>query len=191
MTARAGLRFHERTKHCVESVRSVRHWLDWDNRPNPFKEYRGLEALPPPHKLLRYDMPALKAPAEGSAQRRAAELGLPDLARLLRWGAGALGTRRLAGGQTRHLPPTLAPAPATRSRCTPRARSRRDWPTACTTSTPASSRCGGCAPADARSSSRAGVSSVAVKTAACQRWHEQGPPQLKRGRSAQVFNRGA
>jgi hypothetical protein len=83
VTARAGraLRFHERTKHRVESVRSVRHWLDWDNRPNPFKEYRGLEALPPPHGLLRYDMPALEAPAEGSAQRRAAELGLPDLAR--------------------------------------------------------------------------------------------------------------
>jgi hypothetical protein len=55
--------------------------LDWDNRPHPFKEYRGLEALPPPHGLLRYDMPALEAPAEGSAQRRAAELGLPDLAR--------------------------------------------------------------------------------------------------------------
>jgi hypothetical protein len=24
-----------------------------------------------------------------------------------------------------------------------------------------------------------------------ERWHEQGPPQLRRGRSAQVFDRGA
>jgi SagB-type dehydrogenase family enzyme len=97
------LRFHERTKHSVESVRRVGHRLDWDNRPNPFKEYRGLEALPLPGELPRYDTPALDALAGPGAERRAAELRLPDLARLLRWGAGVVRARRLAGGETYHF----------------------------------------------------------------------------------------
>jgi SagB-type dehydrogenase family enzyme len=52
-------------------VRRFAHRLDWENRPNPFKEYRGLEARGLPH----------------------------ELARLLRWGAGVVRTRTLAGGE--------------------------------------------------------------------------------------------
>jgi hypothetical protein len=35
-------RYHERTKHSVES-RASAHYLDWGNRPEPFKEYEGIE----------------------------------------------------------------------------------------------------------------------------------------------------
>jgi SagB-type dehydrogenase family enzyme len=51
-------------------VRRSAHVLDWENRPQPFKDYLGLEARPLP----------------------------PRLARLLRWGAGVIRTRRLPGG---------------------------------------------------------------------------------------------
>jgi hypothetical protein len=37
--------YHERTKHSYESLRASRHALDWANRPHPFKEYVGLEAV--------------------------------------------------------------------------------------------------------------------------------------------------
>jgi SagB-type dehydrogenase family enzyme len=66
----AASRFHERTKHSFESVRRSAYLLDWDNRRQPFKDYLGLEARPLPR----------------------------ELARLLRWGAGVIRTRRLPGG---------------------------------------------------------------------------------------------
>jgi SagB-type dehydrogenase family enzyme len=64
------LDYHERTKHSFESVRRSAHRLDWENRPHPFKDYRGLEARALPR----------------------------ELARLLRWGAGVVRTRTLPGG---------------------------------------------------------------------------------------------
>ena len=62
--------YHERTKHSFESVRRSAHRLDWENRPHSFKDYLGLEARPLP----------------------------PELARLLRWGAGVIRTRTLPDG---------------------------------------------------------------------------------------------
>jgi SagB-type dehydrogenase family enzyme len=37
-------RFHEATKHSFESIRTRAHFLDWENKPVPFKRYR--EELP-------------------------------------------------------------------------------------------------------------------------------------------------
>src|SRR3712207_6383395 len=69
--------YHERTKHSFESIRTSGHRLDWENRPNPFKEYRGIESVP-----------------------------LPDdsaLGRLLRWGAGVVRSRDMGGGDVYHF----------------------------------------------------------------------------------------
>ena len=44
--ANVARRYHEATKHSYESIRGSAHGLDWSNRPNPFKEYRGVEAVP-------------------------------------------------------------------------------------------------------------------------------------------------
>ncbi len=68
-------RYHEATKHSPESVRASGHWLDWDNRPHPFKEYEGLEAEPLP----------------------------PELERVLRWGAGVIRTREAGSGNEYHF----------------------------------------------------------------------------------------
>ena len=53
---RAARRYHEATKHSVESLRRERHGLDWPNQPLPWKLYetplavehtgRGLRILP-------------------------------------------------------------------------------------------------------------------------------------------------
>jgi SagB-type dehydrogenase family enzyme len=79
--------YHERTKHSYESVRASRHALDWANRPHPFKDYVGLEAVRLPDEAVR-------APTEGSSRQPS----FADLAWILRWGAGVIRTRRTAGG---------------------------------------------------------------------------------------------
>jgi SagB-type dehydrogenase family enzyme len=63
----AARRYHESTKHSYESVRRSARPLDWANRPDPFKEYLGVEPEP---------------------------LAEDELGRLLRWGAGVVRTRR-------------------------------------------------------------------------------------------------
>jgi SagB-type dehydrogenase family enzyme len=71
----AARRYHEETKHSFVSVRTSGHRLDWDNRPHPFKEYRGLEPVRLP----------------------------PALGRLLQLGAGVIRTREVPGGDVYHF----------------------------------------------------------------------------------------
>jgi SagB-type dehydrogenase family enzyme len=96
------LRYHEATKHSFESVRSERHTLDPTRAPQPFKRYRGGRTTPLPRGLPRYDVPALDALAGRGTDRRG-PLELGDLARLLRFGAGVVRTRRLPTGETFHF----------------------------------------------------------------------------------------
>ncbi|HZK50427.1 MAG TPA: hypothetical protein VFD47_02545, partial [Actinomycetota bacterium] len=96
-------RYHERTKHSLESVRASAHYLDWGNRPEPFKEYEGIEPLPLSDELPQPQRAALDAIADGAGPTPVAPLALPDLARLVRWGAGVVRTQRLAGGETYHF----------------------------------------------------------------------------------------
>jgi SagB-type dehydrogenase family enzyme len=52
----AARRYHERTKHSYESVRRGARGLDWASKPDPYKEYPGLDLEPlPPHldRMLR------------------------------------------------------------------------------------------------------------------------------------------
>ena len=39
------LRYHELTKHSEEKLARDPHFLDWSNRPQPFKLYRNLESI--------------------------------------------------------------------------------------------------------------------------------------------------
>jgi SagB-type dehydrogenase family enzyme len=80
--------YHEGTKHSYESVRASGHALDWANRPHPFKEYVGLEAV-------RFPVEAVRVPGAGSSSRPS----FADLAWILRWGAGVIRTRRTASGE--------------------------------------------------------------------------------------------
>jgi hypothetical protein len=46
-------RYHEATKHSPAGVRSSPHFLDWSNKPLPFKVYPSLEGIPPPDDIGR------------------------------------------------------------------------------------------------------------------------------------------
>src|SRR5260370_38525412 len=78
----AAWKYHEGTKHSYWSVRTNPHFLDWANRPQPFKIYPTVE----PFALLR-DAPqtreaALAAISEQvSLARRDPAHDLRDLAR--------------------------------------------------------------------------------------------------------------
>ena len=79
------LKYHSRTKHSYESIRRNAHFLDWPNRPLPFKIYQDLEpiALPPESKSTV--LPA------------AADLG--TLRDLLFYAAGIMRRRHYPGGE--------------------------------------------------------------------------------------------
>jgi SagB-type dehydrogenase family enzyme len=97
----AALEYHERTKHSHQSVRTSRHFLDWDNQPVPFKRYLGLPliSLPPPRRgpdgmdalsafLVREPLPAAERIPD-----------LQDLSNLLFFSAGVTRRRKRPGGE--------------------------------------------------------------------------------------------
>jgi SagB-type dehydrogenase family enzyme len=97
------LEYHERTKHSVESVRTSRHFLDWEIQPRPFKLYRGPEAIPLPCELAPPDMGTLAALA-GSVPE--SPRFVPDrsaLAKLFYFSAGITKTKTYPGGLEMHF----------------------------------------------------------------------------------------
>jgi len=100
----ATIEYHEATKHSPQSVRTSRHFLDFENQPLPFKIYRDLEAIPLPQSSRENGLPALEtisppviAPAASGDDER-----IPDLAtlsRILYLSAGITKRRRHAGGE--------------------------------------------------------------------------------------------
>ena len=94
--------FHEATKHSYESIRRSRHFLDWSNRPHPFKEHLSVEAIPLPAVEARPDVGTLDVLAP-TARDATAALTLVELARVLGLGAGVVRRRRLPGGEEYHF----------------------------------------------------------------------------------------
>ncbi len=57
-------KYHEGTKHSYWSVRSSTHFLDWANRPLPFKIYPAIEAIALPRDVPQTGVAALAAISE-------------------------------------------------------------------------------------------------------------------------------
>ena len=92
--------YHDGTKHSPQSVYASQHFLDWANRPLPYKIYQSLESLSlptdfPPSTVSALDV--IGSPSEASEGER-----LPDLttlARLCLLSNGITKRRRYAGGE--------------------------------------------------------------------------------------------
>ncbi len=81
--------YHDGTLHSPESIRSSRHYLDWENQPIPFKLYKDLTPVPLPTNFAPSSLSALEslsAPPAGSGLPR--HLDLRRLAKLLFFSAG-------------------------------------------------------------------------------------------------------
>src|SRR5450631_3086564 len=94
----AAWKYHDGTKHSYWSIRNHPHFLDWANRPQPFKIYPQLEPLP-----LQRDVPQTGvATLSTISQRGLSSLtemvpGLQELARLLYFSAGITKQRAYQG----------------------------------------------------------------------------------------------
>lgn len=92
------IKYHEETKHSQLSVRMSRHYLDWDNRPKPFKVYTRLRSIPLPRNFplpsagalnsISGIKPTLTSPESADAGRVPAVVDINTLAEILFFSAG-------------------------------------------------------------------------------------------------------
>jgi SagB-type dehydrogenase family enzyme len=96
----AAWKYHDGTKHSHWSIRNNPHFLDWANRPLPFKIYPKLESLPLPRDVPQTGVAALSAISEPVPWSRPDSVpGVQDLARLLHFSAGITKQRLHPGGE--------------------------------------------------------------------------------------------
>ena len=97
----AAWKYHDGTKHSYWSVRNHPHFLDWANRPLPFKIYPKIEPLPLARDAPQTGVAALSAISEPVPSSRADSIpGVQDLTRLLYFSAGITKQRAYPGGET-------------------------------------------------------------------------------------------
>src|SRR5271156_4628760 len=93
-------KYHDGTKHSYWSIRSNPHFLDWANRPQPFKIYPRIEPLPMPRDMPQTEVAALSAISDELSSLRADSVpDLQDLARILYFSAGITKQRKSPGGE--------------------------------------------------------------------------------------------
>ena len=97
---RATWKYHDDTKHSPWSVRNNPHFLDFANRPLPFKLYPTLEPRALPRDLPQTGVTALSAIADAERlSRTEAVPDLHDVARILYFSAGITKQRAYPGGE--------------------------------------------------------------------------------------------
>lgn len=99
----AARRYHQSTNHSEVSLRSGSHYLDFPNRPIPFKIYTTLDPLRLPTEFTGTDVPVLDAiaPPDALSPPAADVECIPDLATLARvffLGAGVLHRKTYPNG---------------------------------------------------------------------------------------------
>ena len=93
-------KYHDGTKHSCRSIRNNPHFLDWANRPQPFKIYPKIEPFPLPRNVPHTGVAALSAISEPVPSSRADSVpDLQDLARILYFSAGITKQRAHPGGE--------------------------------------------------------------------------------------------
>ena len=92
-------RYHNGTKHSYQSVRSNPHYLDWPNRPLPFKIYPAIEPIRLPKEVPQTGMAALSVIAENVRRSETRLPALSDLALLLYFSAGITRCKTYPGGE--------------------------------------------------------------------------------------------
>jgi hypothetical protein len=101
----AAWKYHDDTKHSYRSLRDHPHFLDWANRPLPFKIYPQIEPIPLPQDVPQIGVAALAAISEQVHSSRADSIpGIQDLACILYFSAGITKQRSHPGQRFRKVP---------------------------------------------------------------------------------------
>src|SRR6266568_805719 len=97
---RAAWTYHDRTKHSYRSIRNNPHFMDWANKPLPFKIYPKIEPIPLPQDIAQTGVAALSAISDQVPLSGADSIpGILELARLLFFSAGITKQRAYPGGE--------------------------------------------------------------------------------------------
>jgi len=96
----AAWKYHDGTKHSYWSIRNNPHFLNWANRPLPFKIYPTIEPFPLPRDVPQTGVAALSAISAPVISSPADSVpDLQDLARILHFSAGITKQRTTPGGE--------------------------------------------------------------------------------------------
>src|SRR5271165_5534622 len=96
----AAWKYHDGTKHSSWSIRNNPHFLDWTNRPLPFKIYPNIESFPLARDVSQTGVAALSAISEPVPMSPADSMpDLQDLARILFFSAGITKQRAYPSGE--------------------------------------------------------------------------------------------
>ena len=93
----SALTYHEATKHSEVNIGASAHYLDWDNKPAQFKEYRNLASIALPHNFPRPEKNSIKAIKGETKDAGAKEVDIGVLSELLFFSAGL--TRKVRFGK--------------------------------------------------------------------------------------------
>jgi len=97
----AARQYHSGTKHSYLSLRTHPHFLDWENKPLPFKIYPTLEVTRLPRDLRDTGGSALSAIAAGGIGLKGETISdLETLAQVLFFSAGVTRSRKHPEGET-------------------------------------------------------------------------------------------
>lgn len=94
------LQYHEATKHSDASLRASGHYLDWDNKPSPFKLYKNLPSIPLPRDFPRPSEFALEGIRERDGGESTAPIDVTRVSEILFFSAGL--TRKMRFGSETH-----------------------------------------------------------------------------------------
>ncbi len=93
-------KYHDGTKHSYWNIRNNPHFLDWANRPQPFKIYPNIEPFPLPRDVPQTGVAALSSISEPLPSSGADSVpDVQDLARILYFSAGITKQRKSQGGE--------------------------------------------------------------------------------------------
>src|SRR5437667_5660222 len=96
----AARKYHDGSKHSYWSIRNHPHFLDWANRPLPFKIYPKIEPLPLPRDVPQTGVAVLSAISERVTSSLTDSVpSVQDLARILYFSAGITKQRAHPGGE--------------------------------------------------------------------------------------------
>lgn len=91
--------YHEETKHSQPRLEMSRHYLDWDNRPKPFKLYADMPSIPLPDSFALPVADALESVGGSGHEGSMAVLDLKALAQLLFFSGGITREMKFESGK--------------------------------------------------------------------------------------------
>ena len=93
----SALTYHEATKHSEVSIGASTHYLDWDNKPAQFKEYKNIPSIALPRNFPRPEKNSIKAIKSETKDAGARQIDIGVLSEILFFSAGL--TRKMRFGK--------------------------------------------------------------------------------------------